>query len=198
MSRQIPIIPVKTITVSRIPDEGQDESLNASEPWLLAALENIFPEHGFDAASLEGKVRLEKHDGNVHLDGALRFTHHPPCARCGENFARHESLKLHALLTPSSNIHDESESDEDEEAPRHKSGRHKPVKGHKEEAAFTLDDLEFSVFENDRFNLGEIIHDTLATELPYNYYCRDDCKGLCSRCGHNLNEGPCACRISLT
>ena len=24
--------------------------------------------------------------------------------------------------------------------------------------------------------------------------CREDCKGLCSRCGKNLNLGPCDCR----
>jgi uncharacterized protein len=23
--------------------------------------------------------------------------------------------------------------------------------------------------------------------------CRDDCKGLCARCGHDLNTGPCQC-----
>ena len=24
--------------------------------------------------------------------------------------------------------------------------------------------------------------------------CREDCKGLCFRCGKNLNEGPCDCK----
>ena len=23
--------------------------------------------------------------------------------------------------------------------------------------------------------------------------CRDDCRGLCPKCGKNLNEGPCGC-----
>ena len=23
--------------------------------------------------------------------------------------------------------------------------------------------------------------------------CRDDCRGLCPRCGANLNDGPCSC-----
>jgi len=23
--------------------------------------------------------------------------------------------------------------------------------------------------------------------------CREDCAGLCSRCGYNLNQGPCNC-----
>ena len=24
--------------------------------------------------------------------------------------------------------------------------------------------------------------------------CKEDCKGICSRCGKNLNEGPCGCK----
>jgi DUF177 domain-containing protein len=28
---------------------------------------------------------------------------------------------------------------------------------------------------------------------PAYLLCRDDCKGLCPRCGANLNEGPCGC-----
>jgi uncharacterized protein len=34
---------------------------------------------------------------------------------------------------------------------------------------------------------------TLLT-LPMHSLCRPDCRGLCSNCGHNLNEGPCNCR----
>ncbi len=29
--------------------------------------------------------------------------------------------------------------------------------------------------------------------LPMKPLCRPDCKGLCPKCGKNLNEGPCAC-----
>ena len=25
--------------------------------------------------------------------------------------------------------------------------------------------------------------------------CREDCKGLCPKCGRNLNEGPCGCDL---
>jgi uncharacterized protein len=25
------------------------------------------------------------------------------------------------------------------------------------------------------------------------FLCREDCKGLCARCGKNLNLGPCGC-----
>ena len=28
---------------------------------------------------------------------------------------------------------------------------------------------------------------------PLKILCKEDCKGICSRCGKNLNEGPCGC-----
>jgi len=39
-------------------------------------------------------------------------------------------------------------------------------------------------------------HDALLLEIPMAPHCREDCKGLCPRCGANLNEGPCACDAS--
>ena len=33
--------------------------------------------------------------------------------------------------------------------------------------------------------------------LPSKVLCDDDCKGLCSKCGANLNEGPCECKKDI-
>ena len=30
-------------------------------------------------------------------------------------------------------------------------------------------------------------------ELPISFICKDDCEGLCHKCGKNLNEGTCDC-----
>jgi uncharacterized protein len=35
-------------------------------------------------------------------------------------------------------------------------------------------------------------------ELPAQYLCRPDCKGLCPVCGANQNEGDCGCRRTKT
>jgi uncharacterized protein len=33
----------------------------------------------------------------------------------------------------------------------------------------------------------------VAEALPMSVLCRDDCAGLCPRCGADLNEGSCDC-----
>lgn len=35
--------------------------------------------------------------------------------------------------------------------------------------------------------------EAIMLELPTLPLCSDDCKGLCDKCGANLNEGPCNC-----
>jgi len=49
------------------------------------------------------------------------------------------------------------------------------------------------VVENDEIRLGPHVWEEVALAAPVKYLCREDCKGLCPRCGANLNAGPCAC-----
>lgn len=47
--------------------------------------------------------------------------------------------------------------------------------------------------EGDTVELDDIIIPVLILEVDFAYYCKPDCKGLCPKCGKNLNEGPCSC-----
>ena len=38
------------------------------------------------------------------------------------------------------------------------------------------------------------VEETVITSAPMVIYCRDDRKGVCPRCGKNLNEGECNCK----
>jgi uncharacterized protein len=42
-------------------------------------------------------------------------------------------------------------------------------------------------------DLGEAVRQALELALPMRAVCREDCRGLCPSCGHNLNQGPCGC-----
>jgi uncharacterized protein len=43
-------------------------------------------------------------------------------------------------------------------------------------------------------DLTEAIRQRVLLEIPMVTLCREDCAGLCSQCGHNLNLGPCDCK----
>ena len=45
--------------------------------------------------------------------------------------------------------------------------------------------------EADTADLEDIVRTTFVLNMDSKLLCKDDCAGLCCRCGKNLNEGPC-------
>jgi len=48
-------------------------------------------------------------------------------------------------------------------------------------------------FEGKEIDVGEIAINNLLLSVSTKYLCKDDCKGLCPKCGKDLNEGDCGC-----
>ena len=51
--------------------------------------------------------------------------------------------------------------------------------------------------EGDSADLDDIVRTVFVLNLDSKLLCKDDCKGLCCRCGKNLNDGPCNCQKEL-
>ena len=54
-----------------------------------------------------------------------------------------------------------------------------------EEDAYAIDGTDI--------DLAPMLRDAVTLALPLAPLCRDDCAGLCARCGADLNEGACGC-----
>lgn len=50
------------------------------------------------------------------------------------------------------------------------------------------------LFEDNIFNLTELIRQSLAVSIPIRTLCSEDCKGICLMCGKDLSLGPCECK----
>lgn len=59
------------------------------------------------------------------------------------------------------------------------------------------DHPEFFVLDGDEIDLDEILSTLFILDMDMKFLCREDCKGLCSTCGKNLNFGPCGCRKEI-
>lgn len=55
------------------------------------------------------------------------------------------------------------------------------------------DEDEFLLIENASLDLAAFIESTLVLELPTRFLCREDCRGLCPKCGCDLNRETCSC-----
>lgn len=44
-----------------------------------------------------------------------------------------------------------------------------------------------------KLDTESLLRDDILLELPSKFLCKESCKGLCPKCGKNLNEGMCNC-----
>ena len=51
--------------------------------------------------------------------------------------------------------------------------------------------------EGDSADLDDIVRTVFVLNLDSKLLCKEDCAGLCHRCGKNLNDGPCNCQKEL-
>ena len=56
---------------------------------------------------------------------------------------------------------------------------------------------ELFILEGDEIDLDDILSTLFILDMETKFLCTEDCKGLCDRCGKNLNLGPCGCRKQL-
>jgi len=51
--------------------------------------------------------------------------------------------------------------------------------------------------DGDQADLEEIVRTVFVLNMDSKLLCKPDCKGICCRCGTNLNNGPCTCQKEL-
>ncbi len=167
------------IIILDIPPEGLTLDFDASrDEWfrrlLMDSLGDVFEEG--DRATLD--IRLERLDEDVDLKGTLTLVSHPTCDRCLERYREEMIIPLKTHLAPLYENERQREREMEEGV----------------EVELVKEDLDFSYYEGDRIHLDEVISEQLVLAQPMKHLCSENCKGLCQRCGKNLNEGPCSCR----
>jgi uncharacterized protein len=49
-------------------------------------------------------------------------------------------------------------------------------------------------FDGNEIDLAPCVWEEVVLAMPSKFICREDCAGLCPKCGVDLNRGRCACR----
>ncbi len=94
------------------------------------------------------------------------------CARCLAEFERDLHCDLFCAYAP------------------RPAERRQPTAGDLE---LSTDDVGLIFFEGRTIDTAEAVREEILAALPYRALCRPDCRGLCPRCGANLNLETCAC-----
>ena len=56
------------------------------------------------------------------------------------------------------------------------------------------DSPDYFLLEGDELDLCDLLETSFILNLESRFLCREDCRGLCPRCGADLNLGPCGCK----
>jgi uncharacterized protein len=67
-----------------------------------------------------------------------------------------------------------------------------------ENVELAAEDLILSAYEGDAVDLDELVREQILLALPLRHLCKEDCKGLCQKCGTDLNAGHCSCEQGET
>ena len=120
---------------------------------------------------LSARVFLKKQGINVKAKGRVETAVVLTCDRCLESFVLELKEEFDVEFRPVASM---------------------PLR---EETQLSREDLEVIFFEGDEVPVDELVREQVILAVPYKKLCRESCRGLCPRCGKNLNEGPCGCEI---
>lgn len=159
-----------------------------SERTLADALSPQGRDTGFRADRPAAfKASFRKVSGSVLLTGDLSAHVTAPCKRCLREVA--VDLPVHFTLNlvpePKVSLEDaglDGEAAEDPKSQKRDSG-----------GSFALRDADREYFDGRTIDLDPIVREQVLLALPVAVVCKDDCKGLCPRCGQDLNEAECGC-----
>ncbi|MBE6775791.1 MAG: DUF177 domain-containing protein [Ruminococcaceae bacterium] len=59
------------------------------------------------------------------------------------------------------------------------------------------DNDDYILVEDMRLDLLQLTLEDIFLTLPSKFLCREDCKGVCTKCGANLNNDSCSCKKDI-
>ncbi len=172
-------------------EEIRDEGLKVEERLGLEQLGVALEGSGFRPTEpLTVPTSLRKVGGGVLLEGRFTARVEAPCKRCLAESVLTLPASFTLNLVPESLARGEDVLSEDEV--EEKERRQGETGG-----SFALDDADEEVFDGKVIDLEPIAREQLLLALPMNAVCREDCRGLCAKCGQNLNEKQCGCETKF-
>lgn len=157
------------IRVDEIPDSGRFLHFHWSEDRLRQFLP---PDDPFDmelVRPVNVDLEIYKRPDHIRIVGTIQSTLRLVCHRCLKAFNWPFEEEVDVFLI------------EEAKAPQD------------EETELEVDELDFEFFDGEGIEIDQLVAEQIFLTLPYKILCSETCKGLCSRCGANLNEEPCEC-----
>lgn len=158
------------------PETPRTFSFKGAEPFLQEILKNLTEGDPAPvglplAPEIHAELELSREKKQVTVTGEAHARISPPCARCLVAVTTMIDAPIDLVLLPHPT----------DDAPDEGSD------------LLGMDDIEEYTYRNDEIDLAALLNEQLVLEKPFKILCSEDCLGLCSTCGTNLNESSCQC-----
>ncbi len=120
-----------------------------------------------NAASVKGL--LTRHIAQIDVEGTIFAPLEIDCSRCLQAIDKDLEVNFHAAFVTPENFTEAKE------------------------AELNADDLDVSILEGNEIDITELVREQILLNLPEQVFCRENCKGLCEKCGANRNLIDCKC-----
>ncbi len=161
----------------RVEDIGKEEGLRLSLKWGKKGIEAFLaPKDPYNIEFIEPlmvELFFEKRSSYIHVTGHIEGQLVVTCHRCLENFGYPLDLPLETFLYTLNKM------------------------DIKEEIELEEEDLLEEFFDGEEIDVDLIISEEIFLSLPQVLLCSEECKGLCPKCGVNLNREECSCSKAL-
>jgi uncharacterized protein len=160
-------------------DSGLEVRFAPGPEWYAQALEGA--DVDTSAGTISGELILTwptGTEGTILSTGRVDATLAARCVRCLERVGQSHALDMRMVLLPKG-----AEST-------------RPARANEKDEAdepAADNDEEVSYYSGEWVDVGELVREALLLSLPAYPLCREDCRGLCARCGADLNQGACSC-----
>lgn len=164
------------IQVNYIPGEGLfTEFTEKPERFLILSELMTQGEYNFIAPVCTSINAYTIMEGVIEVSGVVTTTIRSSCSRCLNDFDYPLNRKF--KLTFSKETLSESTEKSDEEI------------------EIREEEINTEYYQGDIIDLQDSIQEQVVLAIPPKSLCRDECKGLCSKCGIDLNHNSCDCKI---
>ena len=155
------------IIIDEIPETGALDVKFSEDEHSLNSLfgQGLEKDFHFDFP-VKGSFHISRESKNIFIDLEIAGSVKADCSRCLANFKSPINSSSHLIFWPGENIEEDGSEEED---------------------------FGKSFYYENHLNLEEILREEISLLLPFNPLCKKICKGLCSSCGQNLNNGDCSC-----
>lgn len=153
-------------------DDIDENGLNLDIIEDISGFSDIFKDTGLISITpVNARFDIERSGSDLFIKGSLDADAKMRCSRCLVEFNSHIHSDIDLVFL--------------------KAVQKEAQEGYEKE--LSKEDLDINYYTDEELDVTEILREQIALDLPAKPLCRPDCKGLCPRCGTDLNKEKCGC-----